>query len=170
MTGSNKSGEDHAAGTLASPSPLLFYKSLSAQASSIFHEEWSIVFLLYWMRPSSNRSMYFMLPTSTCILLKINLLAFYALWGCFTFFCWFWYSWQRRSSRVPTSRFQCECFLLLIFSYQIIFNNKSFLSWTAPLINITVHSRRERTVTVLDSILPINIWDRNSSMAWFWHI
>lgn len=69
-----------------------------------------------------------------------------------------------------TSRFQCECFLLLIFFYRIIFNNKSFLCWTAPVINITVHSRREHMLTILESILPINIWDRNSSMAWLWHI
>jgi len=119
MTGSNNSGEDHAAGTLASPSLLLLYKSLPAQASSIFHEERLTVFLLYSMRHSFNHSMYFMLPNSTWSLLKINLLAFYALWGYFYIFLtgtsqlletkwvfysksWYWCSWQRCSSRVPT--------------------------------------------------------------------
>jgi len=86
VTGSNKSGEDHAAGTLASPSLLLAYKSLSAQASSTFHEEWLIIFLLYGMGHSMYHLIYFMLPTNNCILLKINGLAFYAFWAYFTYF------------------------------------------------------------------------------------
>ena len=76
VTGYGKSGEDHAAGTLASPSLLLLYKSLSAQASSSFHEEWLIDSLLYGMRHSMTRLMYFKLQTNTSILLKIHLLAF----------------------------------------------------------------------------------------------
>lgn len=189
VTGSSKSGEDHAAGTLASPCLLPLYKSLSAQASSIFHEEWLIVFLLYWTRQSLNHLMYFMLPAGTCILLKNKPSCILCFWRSFYIFLtgtrqlletkWVFYSKAHSdvhdsdalqqsqliiNIQIPVWMFLTSDLLLSNnLQYQVISKLNCFFD------NITVHSRRERTMTVLNSILPINIWDRNSSMAWFWH-
>ena len=74
MTSSDKSGHDHMwLGACHSPTLFLLHRPLSAQSFSEAEAA-----MLYGMRPSWNRLMYFMLYKSVCVLLKIKFHAFYA--------------------------------------------------------------------------------------------
>jgi hypothetical protein len=66
------------AGKLASPAPLQLCSSLSAQSSCLSLHDTEHTFMLCGTRLFFNRLMYFMLPVSVYILLKINDRAFYA--------------------------------------------------------------------------------------------
>jgi hypothetical protein len=116
MTGSNKSGEDHVAGTLAFPSILLVYKSL---CSSKLHPSWRVfdcfpglwneTLLLSFDVFYSHKYLYFVKNKPSCILCFLGLLYIFltGTWQLletkwvFLSKSWFWCSWQQCSSRVP---------------------------------------------------------------------
>lgn len=70
------------AGDLASPTLPLLCRSIPAVSNYIYTSlSEADCFCVLQKKPSINHLMYFMLPTSVCILLKINFPAFYAWLG-----------------------------------------------------------------------------------------
>lgn len=82
-SGSNRLGRDQVAGESASSHSRAIAPSLLAKWSSVFHQMKQTAFMLYGMIFSCNHLMYFMLPKSISILLKIDLHDLQPFWGYF---------------------------------------------------------------------------------------
>ena len=83
VTGPTESGWGHMSTESAFTSYLLLHRLLSAQSSSFLHCEVHHCCAL-WMGLPLNHFMYFVLPKSVCVILKINFHALYAFWVYFS--------------------------------------------------------------------------------------
>ena len=104
MTGFYGQGWDHVAAELAGLTVLLLCRSLSIHSSCVSHKMRFIAYVLYGISLPFSCIMFFMLPKSVCILLKISFSAwilFEDLWYFYYWYCescnqigilhWNWY-------------------------------------------------------------------------------